>query len=148
MKASVVALAAVGAALAFGALAHSAAAPAPSFGSTKSYAAEKGPHSVSVVDLNGDAKPDLVTGNSIANTVSVLLNRGSGRFAAKHDYGVARLPGSIRVVDLNGDGPLDLVAGTADNVSVLLNRGDATFRGHVNYSGNLIAAEDLNGERT
>src|SRR5205814_378661 len=37
-----------------------------------------GPESVAIEDLNGDGKPDLVTANYNASTVSVLLNAGPG----------------------------------------------------------------------
>ncbi|WP_020476078.1 beta strand repeat-containing protein [Zavarzinella formosa] len=40
------------------------------------------PQSVSVGDVNGDGKPDLVTANFNDNTVSVLLGNGDGTFAA------------------------------------------------------------------
>jgi hypothetical protein len=38
------------------------------------YATGSGPYSVAIGDLNGDAKPDVATASSGANTVSVLLN--------------------------------------------------------------------------
>src|SRR5262245_1748231 len=37
-----------------------------------------GPVSVAIGDLNGDGKPDLVTTNTNAHTVSVLLGNGTG----------------------------------------------------------------------
>lgn len=36
-----------------------------------------GPAWISVADLNGDGKPDLLVANSLSNTVSVLINRTS-----------------------------------------------------------------------
>src|SRR5262249_44398196 len=49
-----------------------------------------GPWPISVVvgDLNGDGMPDLATPNRefLANTVSVLANKGGGRFRARLDY--------------------------------------------------------------
>jgi hypothetical protein len=62
--------------------------------------------------------------------VSVLLNRGYGRFQAKLDYRVeAKLKyesgggESVTIGDLNGDGKVDLATSNGDNdtVSVLIN---------------------------
>jgi hypothetical protein len=36
-----------------------------------------GPVWISVADLDGDGKPDLLVANSLSNTVSVLINRTS-----------------------------------------------------------------------
>ena len=49
----------------------------------RSYATGHTPLSVAIGDLNGDGKPDLVTANLNAGTVSVLINRGDGSFPAK-----------------------------------------------------------------
>ncbi|MGB9688792.1 FG-GAP-like repeat-containing protein [Thermogutta sp.] len=39
-----------------------------------------GPASVVIGDLNEDGNPDLVTANRLADTVSVFLGQGDGRF--------------------------------------------------------------------
>jgi hypothetical protein len=85
------------------------------------------PISVALGDLNGDGKPDVVTGDE-AGRVSVLLNRGDGSLEAERSYDAHPVE-SIAVGDLNGDGKPDVA--TADGqlgVSVLLNRGDGTLR--------------------
>jgi Calx-beta domain/FG-GAP-like repeat len=64
--------------------------------------------SVNVADLNGDGKPDLVTGNSNGSG-SVLLGNGDGSFQAVRNYSGA---GAV-VGDFNGDGSLDLAVGTS-----------------------------------
>ena len=74
--------------------------------------------SLAVGDLNGDGRPDVVTGG-----VSVLLNDGDGTFTER-DYN-ARGSKSIALGDLNLDGKLDVAtANGAEGVSVLLNGGD------------------------
>ena len=40
----------------------------------------QGPTSVVAADVNGDAKPDLITANETDNTLTVLTNNGSGVF--------------------------------------------------------------------
>jgi hypothetical protein len=75
-------------------------------------------NSLAVGDLNGDGKPDVVTGG-----VSVLLNDGDGTFT-EQDYN-AQGSKSIALGDLNGDGKLDVAtANSWEGVSVLLNGGD------------------------
>jgi hypothetical protein len=76
-----------------------------------------------VGDFNSDGHPDLATVNSTTTTVSILLNNGSGTFAAKVDYATGTGPLDLAVGDLNNDGHPDIavVNGTANTVSVLLN---------------------------
>jgi FG-GAP-like repeat len=63
-----------------------------SFRSRVDYRAGSGARSVAVGDLNGDRSPDVVTANTNltssgdrVDSVSVLLNRGDGRFRKKLD---------------------------------------------------------------
>jgi hypothetical protein len=115
------------------------------------------PLSVTIGDLNGDGELDLAIANGDAYTVSVLLNNGDGTFPAKRDYPTGQFPVSVAIGDLNGDGKLDLAtangADGANSVSVLLNRGDGTFRAKSDYRvgsydaiPNSVALGDLNGD--
>src|SRR5206468_5784357 len=103
------------------------AAP-PSFAAKQDFATGTTPFSVTVGDLNGDGKLDLVVANDGANTVSVLLNTtapgaATPSFAAKQDFVTGAGPFSVTVGNLNGDGKLDLAVANfgANTVSVLLN---------------------------
>ncbi|MGA3090140.1 MAG: FG-GAP-like repeat-containing protein [Terriglobales bacterium] len=80
------------------------------------------PYSVSVADLNGDGKVDLVASNSGSNTVTVLLGNGDGTFAAPLTFGAGTNPISAAVGDFNGDGLPDLAAANnvTSSVAVLL----------------------------
>ena len=102
--------------------------PAPSFAAQQGFATGTDPVSVTVADLNGDGKPDLIVANFNDNTVSVLLNTSAPgattpSFAAQQTFATGLLPISVTVADVNGDGTPDLiVANYADGtVSVLLN---------------------------
>src|SRR5439155_652752 len=99
-----------------------------SFAAKQDFATDTTPLSVTVGDLNGDGKLDLVVANQTSNTVSVLLNTtASGAaipsFAAKQDFATGTVPLSVTVGDLNGDGKLDLAVANQNSstVSVLLN---------------------------
>ncbi|MBA3913081.1 MAG: VCBS repeat-containing protein [Acidobacteriales bacterium] len=50
------------------------------------FAAGNGTHWVAAGDLSGDGKPDIVTANNIADTISVLINNGDGTFRTHADY--------------------------------------------------------------
>jgi FG-GAP-like repeat len=156
-RAAAALLACIGVALVLGAVARSAArtaGAAPSFAVAKNYAVGRTPGDVAIADLNGDRRPDVVTTDSlgsVANTVSVLLNRGDGTLGSSVEYRVGLHPQSAKVRDLNGDGKPDIAVVSCNSgrcrVSVRLNRGDGTFAGSQGYSvGGGLTAVDLNGD--
>lgn len=144
-------LACIGAALLLGAVARSAATPAPSFAAPTRYAVDDSPGPLAIADLNGDGKPELVVGSGDSDALSVLVNRGDGSFEARRDYGSPRAPDSLAIADLNGDGRRDLAAAYhSGTVSVLLNSGDGSFEARSDYSvgrgAYSLALADLNGD--
>jgi len=131
-----------------------AAAPAraPSFAPYKSYATGDEPRAVAVIDLNGDGKPEIVSANHLAGTVSMFVNRGRS-FAPRMDIPTRGSPLALSVGDLNRDGKMDIVTADGDTVSVLLNHGDGTFPMRQDRSlgdalAEAVAVGDLNGDGT
>ncbi|PYJ97759.1 MAG: VCBS repeat-containing protein [Verrucomicrobia bacterium] len=133
-----------------------------SFQPAISFGAGTSPGSVAAGDFNSDGKPDLVVANLDSHNVSMLLGNGDGTFRAAVNYGAGMDPVSVAVGDFNGDGKLDLAVAnypswdngkpgfTNGAVSVLLGKGDGSFRAAVNYSVGIspvsIAVSDFNGD--
>ncbi len=93
------------------------------------------PIALVAADLDGDGDTDLATANSESDNVTVLLNDGLAQFTAARSYETGPSTSDFVAGDLDGDGDVDLaVANTrlrtgsiATGLSVLRNRGDATF---------------------
>jgi len=122
---------------------------------------------LTVADVNGDGKPDLIVENSTCcnsanGDVGVLLGNGDGTFqqVATYKSGVGGWGSSVAVADVNGDRKLDVVAtdqcasANCNNkglVAVLLGNGHGTFQAAQTYDAggfltNSVAIADLNGD--
>jgi hypothetical protein len=106
-----------------------------------------------LVDVNGDGKLDIVTGNA-DGSISVLLNKGNGTYdpgvlntglTSVFHYGVY-----LTFADFNGDGKIDVAATAYANspaaLYVLPGNGDGTFGTPIEtapsfYPYNLVAAD-------
>jgi hypothetical protein len=116
------------------------------------------PASLVAEDLDGDGRLDLAAANVLSNSVSVLLNRGGGKFAPAVNYSTrylpsdnyTPLPGLLTAGDFNADGRSDLALATADGIQPLMNTGGGRL--HAPASIELrndpisAAALDLNGD--
>jgi uncharacterized membrane protein len=111
------------------------------------------PYPVATGDFNGDGIPDLAIGNTSSNSVTILLGKGDGTFAASAvSPPTGNYPWSIVVADFNGDGNADLAVANVNSntVSILLGNGDGTFAGGTTpATGSYpksIAVGDFNGD--
>ena len=103
-------------------------AASASFFGTQSFATGMSPTSVISADINGDGKPDLVVGNRLSNSLSVLLNTTSNgattaSFTAQQVFATGTYPTWVSAIDFNGDGKPDLAVANYNsaNLSILLN---------------------------
>ncbi|PYT16691.1 MAG: hypothetical protein DMF51_04120, partial [Acidobacteria bacterium] len=97
------------------------------------------PLSISIRDMNGDGRPDLVVANQgyipgPPGFVSVLLGAGDGTFGPPSTFGAGSAPQVVATGDFNNDGRPDIVAAdlgaqviSSPDVLILLGIGDGTF---------------------
>ncbi|MER8046576.1 VCBS repeat-containing protein [Streptomyces sp. NPDC094032] len=122
------------------------------------------PVDITVADMNGDARPDVLTSNSNGDNVSVWTNDGTGALGTASNYYVGGgrpsgysagqlRPSGLRAGDVNGDGKPDVVtvnSGTSD-ISVLLGDGKGRLGPATRFAdgvflGRAIALGDVSGD--
>lgn len=125
----------------------------PQFASPVNHAVGQAPWAVRCAPINPDAHPDIVTANFTSNSVSVLINDGSGGVnpAASYAVSVGSAPRSLALCDIDGDADLDLLTAnlSGKSVTVLRNDGAAGLIGGTALALNVnpfgIACCDIDG---
>ena len=87
------------------------------------------PYFISVGNIDGDTKPDILVNNLVSNRLSVIKNNftsgsiSSSSFAAGVNFATGYYPFSVAIADLNGDGEPDLAVPDFgdNNISVFIN---------------------------
>ncbi len=108
--------------------------------------------SITLSDLNGDARLDLVAADADNNSVLVLMGNGNGSFQGAQTFAAGSFPVQVEAGDFNGDQIPDLVvanSGSGGGVSVLKGSGNGTFQPPISASTgwiSAIAVADLNGD--
>jgi hypothetical protein len=108
-----------------------------SFAPKIDYAADNGPYTVAVGDIDGDGKPDMIVANNGSDTISFYKNTSSAgiiSFAPKIDFKAGTNPYSIAIRDLDNDGKPDIAVTTQGSSSALLVMQNTTLGGVVSFN--------------
>ncbi len=139
-----------------------AGAPTATFAAKVDFSTGPNPFNLSIGDLNGDGRADLVVPNQSGTTVSVLLNTAAPgapvpSFAPTVDFPAGARPETAAIADLNRDGKPDLgvVNYNSNTLSVLLGTTATgatapSFAAPVDFGAGagayFVASADLNGD--
>jgi hypothetical protein len=103
----------------------------------------QGPAGMVIADFNGDGKPDVITANYGASSISILKHNGltgnNAGFLPPVSFGTTNRAEKVAAADVNGDEILDVVAGGQVGTSffaslaVMINSGNGNFAAPVVY---------------
>jgi hypothetical protein len=119
------------------------------FQNTRPFVVDPQSGPIAAADLNGDGKPDVVTGSTLGR-MSVLLGNGDGTFQPRLTYATMRAT-TARIADVNNDQKPDIIIANQrdDLVGVYLGNGNGTFQAPRSVSIGFvqdIALADVNGD--
>ncbi len=109
------------------------------------------PAAIVVLDVNDDARLDLVTANASPSSVSLLRGKGDGSFLARIDFPSVGAARGLAIADVNSDGFDDVAAANVagGTVSLLLGNGRTLVPGGRFRAGaapQAVAADDLDSD--
>jgi hypothetical protein len=114
------------------------------------FPAGDGAYSVALGDVTGDGRPDVVTGDVIGHSVSVLAGTGAASFGQAITYPAGQGTFGVTLADLDGDGDLDVASANSQGqgIAVLLNTETGAFAAAQAFAAGdqstSIAAGDFN----
>tara|TARA_R110002124_G_scaffold240363_1_gene405557 strand:- start:52 stop:9615 length:9564 start_codon:yes stop_codon:yes gene_type:complete len=87
------------------------------------------PYDVLIIDVDLDGNLDLVTNDATDNTVSILLNDGTGGYSTASTLATGTFPTSVTSGDFDNANGMDFVVTnfTDNDIRVYLNNGSGTF---------------------
>jgi Bacterial Ig-like domain (group 3)/FG-GAP-like repeat len=119
---------------------------------------------ITLADLNGDGKLDVVVGGASPSAAVVFMGNGTATLSAPVIYAVGSgpgSPGSVAIADLNGDGHPDVICSNGSDETITVLFGSATGKlaapvvalnpagplvvGDFNNNGNLDVATSVFG---
>lgn len=101
---------------------------------------------LTIADVNGDKRPDLILNDTLG--IAVIRNLGNRNFAPEDHYVAGNSIGTVSVADLNHDGYTDIVATNSNSntngstVAVLLNQPSTPLPGGLEALGALTVSPE------
>ena len=97
-----------------------------------------GPGNIIIGDVNNDKKPDLIVACGRSRSITILLGKGDGQFAATaNPINLPYPPTELAAGDVDLDGKLDVAAGTHDSYGIMLFRGNGNG-GFISFPGSPV----------
>ncbi|MGC4088741.1 MAG: VCBS repeat-containing protein [Polyangiaceae bacterium] len=123
----------------------------PTFAISSAYPSAESYWPVTIADVSGDGKLDVISAHAKSSTIGVFLGDGHGALAPPVETTVGTSPNAVAFADLDGDGRVEGVVADdlKSNLHVLSNEGNGKFsirRTYEGVSGRELAIADIDGD--